>query len=205
MTVHTHTDLYPSKKVLFADARDVWNYVRTPLNPQELSIDLRAVYGELDPIGWSTSLQQYGHTGSPEFSIDLTYTMQTAERIGMSKQEFEKGYAFYLSFCYPRRRGEDPSELYMVVPNTFAVLCRVHGCRVTFRKWTVAMQLREYSVSLQLKLVGESFRDAANVRRIGYSAVDRKLASNDVVQLGRLANTPLKMAASSAGSRPSGK
>ena len=200
------TTFSPTKKVLFANARDVWDYVRTPLNPEQIIIELGAMYGQLNPLGWSTSLQQYAYTHSPSFDVEMRYTMQQAERNGLSKEEFEKAYAFYLSFCFPQRRGTSPSEIYMVVPNTFRVLCKMHRCRVAFEKWTTSMQLREYVVSVSLVIFGETFRPAANVRRLGYDAVDTKLASRDVIQLGRLANTPLRMAGNgSGGTRPPGK
>ena len=196
MPVHSAPDLYPSKKVFFSDGRDFWNWVQVPLNPEQLPIEVSAKYGELEPIGWSQSLHQYGSTGSPTGSMQLIYTRQTAERASLNERDFELGYAFFMSFCYPRKRGQDPSELLVMVPNTMEALLRVHSCKVTFTRWTVAMQKREYKVDLTYKIVAEQFRSSRVVKKNGVMhAIDEKLI--DMSKHGKLGMTvrrsPMKL------------
>jgi hypothetical protein len=135
------------------------------LNPSSLPIDIDVEIGELNPIGWSHSVQQYSHTKSLETSIELYFSTGIQGRrgpitsqgdIGRTVHDFDVADKVHWlsSFCYGQMPGEAPHPLLLVWPhvmNIALVMKKFHAEYFRFARNLRAMAAKVTLTCMELR------------------------------------------------------
>lgn len=151
------------KKVSWVDSRDPQHKLVSLFNPEELTLRTRVSVGKLNPIGWSQPVQQYGHTEAMDYSLTLPFSLRAYEDKGIPYTDVQTAQRFFRSFCYSESAGYAPSYLKMIWPKTAIVMSVVQGVDVNFQAWDPDMNVRRYTVSLDLCEVRAAFLQKVDV------------------------------------------
>ena len=154
----------------FADVRVVWANARDPnmslkslFNPQQLGIRTAAHIGEIGPIGWSSTTQQFSRTMSPDIPIELYFSEHAFFDFGLPFPSFEHSADFFRSFLYGPAPGIAPSHILLVWPGVATIIAVVKDVDVRFTRFDLKMHAMEYTVSMNLKEARQTFISAKKI------------------------------------------
>jgi hypothetical protein len=165
----------PSAKVTFIDAEDPWIQHRALFNPESIAPAGSVEIGQLHPIGWSAPVQQYAYTNDINFSLELKYSWLAMKQRGITFVDHREAYAFFFSYLYGPRPGIAPANLIVVFPKTLTMRVAVKSVAVNFERWDTSMNVRAFSINLDLTEIAESFRTNKAVRRSGLQIATRDI------------------------------
>lgn len=169
------------RRVYFMDPMDPTNQMQALFNPSELPFSTEAVIGELGPIGWSHDIQQYARTKSTGFSLTLEYSSVAFVELGVDFPEMNQAHGFFRSFLYGASPGIAPKHLMMIWPNTAAIICTVKKVAVRFTRWDWRLNVRAFTVQLDLMEDRRSFLGSGEVSQFSFTAPDYALQSRAAV------------------------
>lgn len=153
-------------KAFFMDSIEPSRRLRCLFNPEQLILEKEAMYGELNPIGWSQTTQQYAYTKSMTYSVDLVFTRRAADELAKDEENYRDinfATRFFNYFLHSADAGSAPHRLMFYCPNTIHSLNILKKWRVTYKRWFQNMDIAEYGISLDLvedRQVWQSSQDA---------------------------------------------
>lgn len=150
-------------KCVFVDSRDPKDRLVALFNPNELTISRQAEWGELNPIGWSSTTIQYSHTKSPEYSLSLEFSRIAMLERGVKYPDFKFARQFFQSFLYGAFPGRAPRFLTFVWPNTVMMTNAVKTVDVAYKRWSSRSELMAYGINLTLIEMRQTFLDRKGV------------------------------------------
>lgn len=151
------------KKVSWVDSRDPQHKLVSLFNPEELTLRTRVSIGKLNPIGGSQPVQQYAHTESMDYSVTLPFSLLGYADRGIPFTDMHEAQRFFRSFCYGESAGYAPAYLKMIWPKTAIVMNTVNAVDVNFQSWDPDMNIRRYSVTLELCEIRAAFLQKVDV------------------------------------------
>jgi len=174
----TKADLEALSRVVFIDSRYPSNTHTALFNPESVTISTEVNQGTLEPIGWSSSVQQYASTGARTMSIALKYSYLAFRERGLSFLPFDDASLFFQAFTYAYEKGGAPPHMIVIWPKTVYMACIVKSVEVTFSRWDVDMNVREYSIDLDLEeaTLGDFYTNN-RMRAQGFVALPRALGT----------------------------
>lgn len=156
------------------------------LNPQTLSYAIEVGIGELNPVGWSSSILMYGYTKSPTVPIELYFSSQMTSRVASYAKEkvfpLREYVDWFGSFCYPHAGGLAPPPLSILWPKVahFALVVQTFNAEY-IRFHSADLSPMSVKVSLQCRELRFAFHTANQHRDDGFTKADSvasKVAAN---------------------------
>lgn len=165
-------------RVYFMDSRNHRQRLECLFNPDDLNIDKEAEWGELNPIGWSSTTQQYAFTRSPRFPVNLVFSRVAMLQLGQVYKNFREAEYFFNSFLHGSFAGRAPRFLLLVWPRTVNIVCTVRRVGTGYKRWSQKGVLMEYGISLDLVEIRQSWLGSPDVSVGGaYLAPDGSVTS----------------------------
>ena len=151
------------------------------LNPESLPMDVAVSIGELNPVGASHSVLQYGHTKSPDVPIELYFSRALQGRVpslvraGATAIE-ATGVVQYVrwleSFCFGPERGVAPSPMLLLWPGVCHIALAISAVRPRYIRFARNLHPIAVQVSLECKELRFSYKNSGEQRDDGYSKLD---------------------------------
>lgn len=171
-------------RAIFIDSRNPDMRLTCLFNPNELPISKEAEWGELNPIGWSSTTQQYAFTKSAAFGLNLVFSRVAMLERGLRHTALQKAISFFNYFLHSAYPGRAPSFMLMSWPKTLNIICRVGSVTTTYKRWSQRGLIMEYGIGLSLVEVRQSWLSSGDVAAAdGWPAVDGSLMSSGVESL----------------------
>lgn len=106
------------------------------LNPSSLSYSIDVGIGELNPVGWPSSVLNYGHTKSPQLPLEFYFTTQLTPRAHPGANLDLTYYVdWFNSFIYPTELGGANPVMLVVWPNTFSMAVVVASFNAEYNRF----------------------------------------------------------------------
>jgi hypothetical protein len=164
------------KKVVLAELYDPVNQIVVLSNPPTLDLSIAVETGELQPVGWSSGVDMYGHTKSVPFDLPLRLSAfemarqgyETNTEIGLGVNPVERQIRWLSSFAYPRDLGVSPAPLLVVWPNIMSVACKVRNVNISYKMFDNKMGVRLAEVTLSLTEMRQAFKTAISHQANGF-------------------------------------
>ena len=160
-------------KAYFIDAVDQTNKLTCLFNPEQIPLEKEAVYGELNPIGWSQTTVQYAYTKSMPYSLDLVFSRIAAnDLIGVEDRyifnDLNIAARFFNYFVHGTDPGIAPNRIIFCCPNTVLTINVLRKFRVTYKRWFQNMTLAEFGVTVDLLEDRQAFQSSSDAYANGF-------------------------------------
>ena len=161
------------------------------LNPSSLPIDIDVEVGELNPVGWSHTVLQHGHTKALATSLELYFSAILQSRATLPGLGDEGTFdvvdkvEWLASFCYGSAPGNAPDPLFICWPHTMniaAVVKKFHNEYIRFARNLTPLVAK---VTLTCSELRFSYKTADWQRKNGFRGADPLFSAGraDVVGL----------------------
>jgi hypothetical protein len=178
-------------RVTLTDFADPGSTMRDALlNPSSLPISIDVAIGELNPVGASQTVLQYGYTQAASIPIELYFSTQLQGRYTTSNSEGSPGrtaiamvdiqeYVNWLaSFCYASQPGMAPSPLLIIWPHTLNIVVVVNSFRAEYIRFARDLAPTAARVMMDCKELRFSFKSSFNQRTNGWNKLDPRLSKS---------------------------
>lgn len=137
---------------VFMDTVDSDMKLSCLFNPEQIDIGKEAVYGELNPVGWSHTTQQYAFTESASYSIEIVFNKTAAfyKQGSSAARNFDYAIRFFNFFLHGQYPGIAPNRLIFNCPHTIITTNTLRRVEVSFKRWFQDMHLWEFGIMLDL-------------------------------------------------------
>jgi len=137
---------------VFMDTVDSDRRLSCLFNPDQIDITKEAIYGELNPVGWSHTTQQYAHTVSASYSIEIVFNKSAAfyKQGKTAARNFDYAIKFFNFFLHGQVAGMSPNRLIFNCPHTIVTTNTLRRVEVSFKRWFQDMHLWEFGIMLDL-------------------------------------------------------
>jgi hypothetical protein len=172
-------------RITLTDSRDPGSVLHQALlNPGTLSFDGAAEIGELNPVGASHSVLQYGHTKSPDIPIELYFSraiqgrQPEAQILGSTaiyNYDVTEPVRWLSSFLHSPSRGVAPSWLLLLWPGVADVALAVRRVNPIYTRFARDLRPIAATVSIEAKELRFSFKTAESMRTYGFAQRDPQL------------------------------
>ena len=102
------------------------------LNPNSISYAFDVEIGELNPVGMSGSVLQYGFTKSGRVPLELYFSTQLSPRIGASFEDLTYYTDWFMSYGYGDEIGTAPRPLLIIWPRVMELVLVVASYKADF-------------------------------------------------------------------------
>jgi len=171
---HIDYDLTRSlRRVTITDAKNPGDRLANGLlNPQTFRYSAEVEIGELNPVGWSGSVLNYGHTKSGAIPIELYFSTQLSQRV--SGFEALTYYADWIGgFCFPTKKGQAPPVMLLIWPNVAEITLVVKSYSVDMVRFHLKnLMPSAVRVKIETRELSVSHRTASTFRRDGLRKAD---------------------------------
>lgn len=156
------------------------------LNPATLPIRLNVEMGELNPVGGSHSVLQYGHTKSPSIPLEFYFSTQYQGRGKQAGQpgrtvitpiEVSQYVNWLLSFCYGAQPGEAPSPLLIIWPQTLNIAIVVKSVEASYVRFAADLTPMAAKVNVEFTELRYSFKGSTEQAVMGFKQRDPFLST----------------------------
>jgi hypothetical protein len=138
------------------------------LNPQTISYAMDVEIGELNPVGASHSVLQYGFTKSGNVPIELYFSTQLSPRIGALFADITYYSKWFASFCLPEQPGQAPHPLLIVWPEVMELVLVIKSYKANYVRFHGStLQAAAIRVALETRELRMHFRGMDDMRRKG--------------------------------------
>lgn len=165
---------HPSRciaRCIFMDARDPSVKIEALFNPEEVRIPREAEWGDLHPIGWSSTTTQYAYTKSPDYSLTLIFSRVAMIELGVNYPAFHYARNFFNAFLHGDYPGRAPRFLMFVWPKTLMIVNAVKGVETAYRRWSQKGVLMEYAITLQLRELRQTWAGSLGAHLEGWDTL----------------------------------
>jgi len=161
-----------SARVVLAELFDTSNAMEAMFNPEQLELSVEAGVGDLQPVGWSHGIQQYGHTKCVSFPLTFIYTLhglRFRDPPLVSKKAFPfmsltDAVGWFSSFVYPRDYGVAPSPMLVVWPRVLTMAVVVRSVSAKYTRFDRDLEPREVQITTQLSEIRQQLKISSQQR-----------------------------------------
>lgn len=145
------------------------------LNPDVLSYSISVEIGQLNPVGWSHGVVQYGHTKSISVPLDLYFSTQLTPRRG-GHRDIQWYVDWFAAFCFPQDNGIAPPPMLLVWPKVMDIALVVEDFSADYVRFHEDLSPGAVHVAIEALELRHTFRTAGKVRSDGLRRADPLLS-----------------------------
>ena len=184
-----------SAKLLLINSQDRSDAIEAQFNPTELQRSLGVNIGKLEPIGWSSPVQEYASTGALQFTLSLwlseiafqeqhsatqkplggppEYSAIKSLRAGAVQGTGIQSRVRWLeSFCYSEAPGLAPPPLFVCWPRNLFVLAVLVSVQTSVKLFDEMQNARIVEVRAEFSELRFAFRKRSSFLRAGFLQLD---------------------------------
>lgn len=147
------------------------------LNPQTFKYSVQVAIGELNPVGYSSSVLNYGHTKSGEVPIEFYFSTQLSQRVS-GFQELTYYSNWIGAFCFPKKMGQAPPVMLCIWPKVINITLVVASYEADIVRFHLKnLQPAAIRVKILARELRITHRTAADFRKDGLKVADPLVSS----------------------------
>ena len=180
----------PLAKVTLTSYEDPGETMRDALlNPESIGMSISVSVGEINPVGASASVLQYGHTQSLSSNLELYFSSllqgryasdshDSPARRGVHPVDITRHVNWLASFCFAKEQHRAPSPLLILWPHVLNIAAVITNFSVEYTRFARDLTPVIARVTLAYRELRFTWRGSNDVRREGWTTLDPLLGGS---------------------------